>query len=262
MDVVALVAPAGSIEDEAPRLAADLGLATYEAALMLRAPPPILVLRSEERARTLDVLGKLRARGHEAIACDLDAVVSSKTMFRPKVFRFDGGDFVGVGQGEERRLPLDGVFAIVRANHVTHTEETVVEKSRRISFGRVALTGGLLSTKTTTTERKRVTDEREAVLYVFRSGGPPWLLASMALRYDGLGAEMKISKMENFEALVRVLRERASSAVYDTRLLAVRPSATVVATNATHLGTSSSGALDVLAHLVAISLRPAARPYR
>jgi hypothetical protein len=183
-------------------------------------------------------------------------------MFRPKAFRFEGNDFVGIGQGEERRLPLSAAFALVRANHVTRTEDTVVEKSRKISIGRAALTGGLLATKTTTTESRRVTNERESVLYVFRGDGAPWLLASTQMRYDGLAHDMKISKMENFEVLIRTLRERAPSAAFDARLLAVRANTTVVAASPNHLSASSSATLDVLAHIVAISLSRAARPYR
>jgi len=262
VQIVAIVALGRSVEEEAPRLAEDLGLTTYETAVMLRAPMPVIVLRSEDRARALRVLDKLRSRGHDAVTCELDAVVSSDDMFRPRAFRFDAGDFVGIGHGEERRLPLADVFALIRANHVTRTEDTVVDRQRRISLGRGALTGGLLMTKTTTTESRRVTSERESVLYVFRSDAPPWLLASTELRYDRLAEGMRISRMQNFEVLIDTLRARTPSAAFDARLLAVRASTTVVAASPTHLATSSSGALDVLAHVVAIALGRATQPYR
>jgi hypothetical protein len=262
VDVVAIVTLSRSVEEEAPRLAADLGLTPYETGVMLRAPGPVIVLRSEDRTRATDLLGRLRARGHDAVLVELESVVSSDEMFRPKSFRFDGGDLVAIGQGAERRLPLADVFAFVRANHVTRTEETVVERKNKISLGRVALTGGILSTKTTTTESRRVVNERESVLYVFRSDAAPWLLASTELRYDGLAEAMKISKLENFEVLLRVLRERAPTAIFDARLIAVRANTTVVAASTTHLATSSATAIDVLAHIVAVSLGRAATPYR
>ncbi|MBX3260923.1 MAG: hypothetical protein KF782_14655 [Labilithrix sp.] len=258
--VVAVMAFARSVDDEAPRLAADLGLTAYETAMMLRAPAPVIVLRSEDRARADAVLGKLRSRGHDAITCGLDEVVSSDDMFRPRAFRFEHGDIIGLGQGAERRLPLTDVFALVRANHATRIEETVVGRSRKVSLARAVLSGGMLATKTT--ERTRVTNEREPVLYVFRSDGPPWFLASMQMRYDGLEEGMKVSKIQNFEVLVGALRARAPAAVFDARLLAVRASSTVVASSPTHYGASSAAALDVLAHLIALSLGRAARPYR
>jgi hypothetical protein len=262
VDVVAVVALSRSVEEEAPKLAADLGLTAYETAVTLRAPMPVIVFRSDDRARTLDVTARLRARGHDVVACDLHDVVSSDDMFRPKAFRFDGGDFVGIGHGEEHRLPLANVFALVRATHSTRSEDTVVTNERKISLGRMAMTGGLLASKTVSKESRRVTTEREPVLYVFRSDGPPWLLASTAMRYDGLGEAMKLSKIENFEVLIKTLRERATSATFDARLLAVRASPTLVTAGPKHLSMSSSASLDVLAHIVATALSRASRPYR
>jgi hypothetical protein len=263
VDVVAMVGLARSVEEEAPALAADLGLTTYETAMMLRAPPPVIVLRSDDRARTLDVLGRIRSRGHIAVACDLEQVVSSEDMFRPKAFRFEHGDLVGVGNGEERRLALADVFALLRANHVTRTEDIVKSRERKLSLGRAALTGGVLMTRATEREQKRVIHEREAVLYVFGIDGVPWLLLSTYMRYDGLAQDMRPSKTENFEVLIRTLREQAPSAVFDTRLLSVRPPPnTLVTAGTTRLSASSSGTIDILAHVIVTSLGRAARPYR
>ena len=262
MDVIAVVALARSIEDEAPVLAAELGLTAYETAMTLRAPMPVIVFRSEDRARVLEVLGKLRGRGHEVVACTLNAVTSSDAMFTPKSFRFEGTELVATGNGEERRLPAGDVFALVRATHQTRVEDTVTNHERKLSFGRAAMSGGLLMTKVTKSESRRVVDEREAVLYVFRSDAEPWLLCSMRLRYDGLAEEMRRSRMENFEVLVRRLRENVPAAPYDARLLAVRASTTVVTAGSKHLSASSAAQLDVLAHLVALSLGRANRPYR
>jgi hypothetical protein len=264
VEVVAVVALGGSVEDEAPRLAAELGLTVYETAVMLRAPPPVIVYRSEDHTRTADVVAKLRSRGHDAILCGLDEVVSSEDMFRPKAFRFESGDLVGLANGEEQRLQLASVFALVRANHSTRTEDTIETKERKLSLGRAALSGGLIATKTSSSEHRRVFVEREPVLYMFRidAARRPWLLISTQLRYDGLGQEMLRSKPENFEVLVKNLRELATSAMFDTRLLAVRAATTIVNAGPKHLNASSSATIDLLAHIVATSLGKTARPYR
>jgi hypothetical protein len=184
-------------------------------------------------------------------------------MFSPKTFRFEGTDFVGVGGGEERRLAASDILAMVRANHVTRVEETTTHDQRKLSLGRAAMSGGLVVTKTTSIESKRVNDEREPVLYVFRVDGPPWLLRSTAMRYDGLATAMRRSKAENFGVLVGTLRELAPAAAFDTRLLAARawPSTLVTATRQ-QLSTSTSSTVDLLAHIVAMSLAKVARPYR
>jgi hypothetical protein len=73
LDVIAVVGLARSVEEEAPVLATDLGLTAYEVGVMLRAPPPVIVARTEDRNRTLALLAKLRSRGHDAVACDLES---------------------------------------------------------------------------------------------------------------------------------------------------------------------------------------------
>jgi hypothetical protein len=184
-------------------------------------------------------------------------------MFHPKTFRFTEGDFAGFGGGEERRLPLGDIFALVRATHVTHTEDVVTTAQRKLALTSAALTGGLRTTKVTQTESKRVAEEREAVLYLFRGDGTPWLLRSTEMLYDGLGEDMRVSKAENFEVLLQRLREQAPTATYDTRLLAHRSWATIpTSTTAKHLSSSTALAVDVMAFVVAASLARAARPYR
>lgn len=262
MDIVAVVALATSIEEEAAALGRDLRTTVYDAVMLLRAPLPVIVLRSDDRQRTLDVLGGLRSRGHDAVACDLDAVVSSDDMFRPKSFRFDERELVATGGGEEHALRLGEVLALVRASHVTRNEDTVTSSERKLSVGRAALSGGLLSTKTTTTESRRVTTEREPVLYVFHRSGAPWLFASSAIRYDGLGDAMQRSRIDNFELLVERLRERAPASTFDERLLRARPPASVVVASAKRVSTSSSSTIDILAHVVAMSIARSAAPYR
>jgi hypothetical protein len=62
---------------------------------------------------------------------------------------------------------------------------------------------------------------------------------------------------------VRVLRESAPRAAYDERLLAPRPGLDRVRAGAAGATTSSSDAIDLLAHLIALaSARAGERPYR
>ncbi|MBX3231842.1 MAG: hypothetical protein KIT84_11750 [Labilithrix sp.] len=262
MDVVAIVALGRHSDQEAPLLAADLGLTTYETGVMLRAPTPIIVYRSEDRARTADLASKLRARGHDAVACDLDSVVSSDDMFRPKTFQFEGSELVGHGNGEQRRVALADVFALVRATHQVQSVDTTTTHEKTRSLSRAFATGGLVTTKTVERESQRVTNEREPVLYLFRGDGDPWLLGAQSLRYGGLAGEMKVSKAENFEVLIRLLRSLAPQATYDARLLQVRVGTQIISSGSKHMTSSSAGAVDILAHIVATALNRAVRPYR
>lgn len=266
MDIIAIVSLGRSVEAEAPALALDLGITAYEAAIMLRAALPIVVHRSEDRARTFDLLAKLRARGHDAVACDAEQIASSDDMFRPKTFRIEASELVAQGDAaskrEERRLAFADIFALLRATHLVQREETTTTHEKTMSIGRAAMTGGLMTSKTIERDKKQVTSERDPVLYVFRSDGAPWLLNAHTMLYEGLGRNMRVSKAENFEVLLRTLRELAPHAQFDARLLQVRPAAQLVSAGVKHMTTSSAGALDVLAHVVAMALNRTARPYR
>ena len=263
MDVVAVLALGRSIDDEAPALAADLGLTIYETAVMLRAPMPVIVLRTDDRTRAHDLAARLRARRSDALALDLEDVVASDRMWTPKAFRFEAGDLLGNAAGEERRLSLAGVFAFVRANHMTQTEEVVLTRERKISLTGAVLTGGLPVTKVSENESRRFAQEREAVLYVFRGDGAPWLLRAMHLRYGGLAERMRVSQTENFEVLLATLRELAPNAAFDSRLVAARPwTSKVVVANTKQTTTTSAPTVDILAHVVAAELARKANPYR
>jgi hypothetical protein len=263
MDVVAVLSLGRSADDEAPALAADLGLTIYETALMLRAPMPVIVHRTDDRSRAHDLVARLRARRNDALVLDLEDVIASDRMWTPKAFRFESGDMLGSAAAEERRLPLAGVFAFVRASHMTQTEEVILTRERKVSLTGAVLTGGLPITKVSESESRRFAQEREAVLYVFRGDGAPWLLRAMHLRYDGLAERMRVSQTENFEILLATLRELAPNATFDSRLVSARPwTSKVVAASAKQTTTTSAPTVDILAHVVAAELSRKANPYR
>ncbi len=254
MFVVALLELRSSVEAEAPVLAAELGVTAYEAGLLLRAAPPVLVLRTDDRARAIDLLAKTRRRGHDVVAFDAAAVTASDAMITPRAFCLDGDDFVA-RSAAEARLPFADILAVVRAVHQTRTERTTTTKEKKTSLARAALSGGLVSSKTVETETTRSTEAREPVAYVFRvSGEPPWLLSASRLRYEGLGARLAPTQNENFEALLALLQERAPRAITDTRLLAFRSTSETLRTvRSGEQRSTSASAVDVLAHVVALA---------
>lgn len=235
MFVVALMTLRATVESEAPRLAAELGVTAYEAGLLLRAPSPSVVLRTEDRARAVALLGALRGRGHDAVACDDQAVVASDAMHVVRDIAFEPDAFADGGE----RLRWADVTALVRALHSVRVETTEKVTDKKISIGRAALTGGLLSTKKVEKERTLVAQSREHVLYVF-TRSRPWLVVATRARYQALGAELRPSQLENFERLVALLRARCPAAPFDERLLAVK--------------NADPTSCDLLANLVAIAI--------
>lgn len=262
MLVVALVSLGRNSDQEAPLLAADLGVTAYECGVLLRGAKPVIILRTDDPNRANDIVTRVRGRGNDVVVLDLADVTWNEQMFRPKSFRFEGEELVGQAASEERRLPFADIFALVRAVHTTESTETVMTRVTSPSFGRAAMTGGIKVTKTTERETSRTEQSKEPVLYVFRGTEAPWLLASQYLRYEGLGPDLEVSKTANFEVLLRVLRERMPMVPFDTRLLQVRPAATVMNPGSKAITMSSAHPIDILAHVVASSLKSQVRPYR
>src|SRR5271168_1654720 len=87
MYVVAIAELNAPIEMEAAALASDLGVTPYEARLVLAPGLPAVVRKTVDKSRALDLLGRLRARGHGAIACDASAVVGADDMVSMRRFR-------------------------------------------------------------------------------------------------------------------------------------------------------------------------------
>lgn len=270
VDIVALVSLATPVEVEAPLLAADLGCTAYEAALLLRAPSPVPLLRTAERARAVDLLAKLRARGHDAVACDAAAVVSSEAMTQVRSFVLEPDALVVTtghaappsGHVASDRCAWTDVIAFIRAVHRTRSESVDKSTSQKFDLGRAALSGGIMVTKKVTTTTKHASDEREPVLYIFRRNGPPLLFQQSRTRYEALGPDLRPSQLENFATLVRVFRERAPRAPCDERLLAPRPGNDRIRAGANGaVSSSTSDGVDLLAHLVAMAVSRTT-PYR
>jgi hypothetical protein len=262
MDVVALMALGSSVDEEAPRLAADLGSTAYEAGLLLRAPTPVPLLRTDDRARAIELVAKLRARRHDVVACESSAVVSSDAMSAVRSFQLEPEAFLVSAGNATTRVAWSDIVALVRAIHKTSNEHIEKSAERKLSLGRAAMSGGFLMTKTVSKTAKHTVEQREQVLYVFRNGGAPLLATLSRTRYEGLTASLRPSQIENFTTLVRTLRERAPQALYDERLLAPRPGLERLrAGTAGTVSASSSDGIDLLAHLIALA-GTRARPYR
>ena len=67
MYVIAIAELNTTIESEATALALDLGITAYEARLVLAAGTPAIVCTTSEKSQALDLLARLRTRGHRAL---------------------------------------------------------------------------------------------------------------------------------------------------------------------------------------------------
>lgn len=252
MEVLFLVALAelnGTVEDEATHLAKDLGVALYEARLMLSGERPKVLLRSADQARALSLLGQLRARGHGAVACDAKAIVSIDAMVQVEQFRLSDTAMILPG-GEE--LVFTDTLAILRAVRGEHTTQTHTTTERTFAVGRAIASGGLLISKKSTRTDTKTREEREQVLFLFRRAGDAWVVRESCTLFEGLAELMAASVAENLVRLIAELRARAPNATFDDRLTRFHTA-----------DAQASSRLDEQAHLLALAIVRLGRgPYR
>jgi hypothetical protein len=254
--VVAILELHGALEDEAGALAADLGATPYDARMLLASGLPAVVRTTDDKAHALDLLARLRARGHGAVACDSGAVVASVAMVPMRRFRL-GPAAITLDDRPGETLPYDDVLALLAAVHRSraHTETNVSEK--KLSIARAVVTSGLSMTKTVRKESHAAVEERDNVLYVFRrSGAPPWLLREGGVGdWSGHGQPLATSRFENFRLTVGALRAKAPGATFDDRLVTRRVqerASLAVGAGTKSVTTSSDASVDLLAHFLAL----------
>jgi hypothetical protein len=240
--IVALLEIRGSVETEAAGLAGDLGSTLYEERLKLAAGLPAIVLTSADAAAARELAAKIVARGHDARVCDTAEVIASGAMFSLRRFAFEPDALVSLDA--PARLPYDDVLALIRASHQTRTETHTETKSKQFSASRAILSGGLVMRKNVTRDERTVANERDHLLYIFRTSGEgPWL-----------GKDAGPSSTQNFLAFIARLRKMAPGAAYDERLMNPRNAPNRVVRSGggpESFAVSSASGVDLMAHLLA-----------
>ena len=257
MHIVVAAELATPIDAEAAALAKDLGTTAYEERLKLVGGLPAVIISSAAAGPSLSLNDKMRARGHRSFAVPAEDVVPSDVMIAPKRFALEPDALVSADD-PSLRLPYADVLGIFRAMHSTRTELHTETKEKKFSMGRALVTGGIVMSKTTTKGHTSVSNEREQLLYLFRaSGQTPWCFWERGTNYGGLGKEMLPSSAQSFLALIGKLRQLAPQAVYDERLLTPRgaPNRPVrVGGGGDAVSSSSGGGVDLLAHVIALTI--------
>jgi hypothetical protein len=248
MHIVAITRLGTTLDEEAKALAGDLGTLAYEQRLKLVAGIPAVVLSTPDDRRATALAAALQARGHDVIRCVATDVVATAAMVPLRRFRLDSDALVSTAQTTER-LAWGDIAVLVRGGQRTVVEARETVRKRQLSIGRTMLTGGLLTSKTTSTSVVSRAEDVESVLYLFpRTGGVPWILREQHAQFDVLGYALSPSSAQNFNLVVDMLQSRARAATFDDRLVTRKGPAAEV---------------DLLAHLIASSIKSnAGGPFR
>ena len=260
MFVVGIAKLSGDLQAEIPLLGKDLGMTAYDARMLLAPGIPALVLITAEKSKALALLANLRNRGHDALAFDSSAVVSSQDMITPRDVTLEPDAFVVTPRDVTSPPGLRGHRGDV-ASHprdpgrvVEVDEQAQVQRRARHAHRRAG--GDQEGDQTNFSSRAY---DKHEVLYIYQRGGAPWLLRDTGTRYEGLGERLATTERANFLTAVDILHKGAPHAVYDESLVGRKIPDRLsqvaiqgIGTSATRVESSTDAAMDVLCHFVAM----------
>jgi hypothetical protein len=258
MKLVALARPPASPDQAAKALAEATGLSLAECRMRLAPEPPALLARLEA-GRADALAAALRKAGLAALA--LDARVPSdedRTVVRRFAFSAAGAS-LAPRLGEAMELAWPEVLAILRGLRARRIETERTDRSRKFSAGAAIATGGLLPWRDASVTVRSSEESTEQVVLVYARDGRAAVLAEGELDFSCLGPGLAPSSAANVAEVARRLREGATGAFYDERLLRLgrRPLPFLAGgewrSQAGPTATASvdtSGALDVLAEVM------------
>jgi len=258
MKLVALARAPAHPDEAAKAMAGAMGLSLAEARMRLAPEPPALLARLE--AGQADALAAaLRQAGLAALA--LDARVPSdadRVAARRFTLSASGASFAP-RLGEAMEVAWPEVLAILRGLRASRRETERTERSKRFSAGAAIATGGLVLRRSTERTVRSSEESTEQVILVYARDGRAAILAEGELDFSCLGPGLAPSSAANVAEVARRLREGATGAFHDERLLRLgrrplpfltggewRSQAGATATTRT----DTSGALDVLAEVM------------
>jgi hypothetical protein len=232
----------GSAEDEAPRLAAELGCTLYEARLRLVAPKPLILLQTDDSARATTLVGALSARRHAAAVIDARDVPSSEAMVDMDHFELTA-DAIELRGARADPLAYEDVFGLLPAMHRHTTADAKAGSSQPPPKKRIPGLAALAASAGSTPPR----EERVQVVYIYSRVSRPWILRESA---QNAGPVLAIGRYQSFRAVSQHLRQACSRAVWDERLLQAKVPEEPVGASSAYLVSNVRGN-DLLAYALA-----------
>jgi hypothetical protein len=232
----------GSAEDEAPRLAAELGCTLYEARLRLVAPKPLILVQTDDAARATALAGALVARRHATAVVDARDVPGSDAMVDMDHFQLTA-EAIELRGGRVDPLAYEDVFALVPAMHRHTTVDAKAGGSQPPPKKRLPGLSALAATSGNAPPR----EERVQVVYIYSRVGRPWILRETG---QNAGPVLAIGRYQSFRAVSQQLRQACSRAVWDERLLQAKVPEEPVGASSAYLVSNVRGN-DLLAYALA-----------
>jgi hypothetical protein len=207
----------------ARQLATVLGKTVYETSSRVRAPGggPSVIASFAEPGPAGETADLLRARGFDTLLVDEGDLEADGRRFVVRDFELGPEHMRVASRDSQMEVPWGAIELMLRGVQITRRRRAPAPGSgttRKFSFTRAALSGGLLLTKPVPAARPAAVDEREGFLHLYGAGLPPLVWRENELRFQALGEKLQPSRLANFGAVVGELRRRCARAAWDERL--------------------------------------------
>jgi hypothetical protein len=246
----------GDPGEVARTLAEALGRTAYELRSCAQPPAggPVVVSVHAERAAADLGAQRVCDRGIDAVAYPVPGPLPDRMMVRSFELT-DAGLSLTSRQEKTVLVAFTSIELLVRCMRHTKSTSTETVRERKLSIGKVLLTGGLAHSSTKETTVTTTAADAQQFVLVFAGAHPVAFLGESEITYPSLGAALQVSRPANFQHLLSELRRRAPQSLYDERLIRR-------ATTAQTLGPvlSAGDNLDFAAAMIAASLLRGSAP--
>ncbi|WP_020675198.1 hypothetical protein [Geopsychrobacter electrodiphilus] len=221
MHIVAVYGWQDDVDIVARIIADTLGILIFEARQKIAGGGPIVLASFADPHQAERVSTRLSEQGIPVVVVDPPVLRKESIPLRVRRFVLGGQAlelefFTGVSYSLDYDR-IDLLLLGTCSSGQMQSTETVTE--RKFSLGKTILAGGLPMMKKVKHETTTTSEERDETLWLYAGEKSPLVFDRAALKYDGLGDAMQLSKNLNFTYLKNELRRLCPRAVYDDRLL-------------------------------------------
>ena len=225
--------------DALSRVASATGFSLPDVRLRLTGTLPRVLLSDTNVEHVRALAAELEQHGFVTLVCDPAQAPADANRIVARQLELSPGGLVAIARGAagprsgaersaqdgiERSLvrhPVagDAIALLQRGFRFSTTRETITTSERKMSLGRVMLSGGLLMSKAVKKTSVQVSESREAMLLVQRHDGQPEIvLYEQQLDYHFLGARMQPAAHANLMLTLEHIRAMAPRAPLDARV--------------------------------------------
>jgi hypothetical protein len=205
----------------AEALAAALDILVFEARQKIAGGGPRVLISFAEQHRAEALAARLSTDGVPAFVLDPVDMRNESWSFTVRRFVLQEHSVqLESTSGELCSIDYDKITLLLVANYSAgQIKSTSTTTERKFSVGKTVLAGGMPMSKKVTTEQTITSNERDETVRLYAQNSATVLFDRNSLNYDGLGDAMQMTRDLNFNRLKSSLRQLASRAGYDDRLL-------------------------------------------